>query len=229
MKKKSVFQKIDVFGENAIANLSKSWVTLVGLVVSMLILLGTIVVYMQRIQVFLYGSKWLGSGLDVIFIVNDQIFKLLGYLVITLIFYLVLNSYRKYHNFQISGKTIFNLIVIFISIIALNDLVKLICANFMVELPKSSPDYVKTFGRMEELKNFATGLDLLLVNQAGVIKRLLEAINIFSILGFSYIYTQLTKLRKNSLPIVLILVVVFVIVTVTLDSINLIQFISWSE
>jgi hypothetical protein len=85
--------------------------------------------------------------------------------------------------------------------------------------------------QIKELKSFSTGLDIFYNAESGesIIYKVLKSINVFSILGFYFICSQLNKLKKNNIAIISCLVVLFVIISTVFDSIELSNLLVWNN
>lgn len=187
--------------------------------------------FRSNINDVLTGSKWLNSGFDVVFIIQESIHTVLPQLIFILLSIIIIKVFLNANNVEVqSGKLLF-ILLIFGIILSCNSLVKAFFANTSTIMVNNDMQVDILWQSIKSIDNFCTGLDIAVKMDTikGVLQTLILNINVFSIVGFVYLYNKLQKEVKKSALILIVLIILFLILTILFGFIDLSGLITWSE
>ncbi|WP_455717283.1 hypothetical protein [Anaerosporobacter sp.] len=187
--------------------------------------------FRSNINYVLTGSKWHNSGFDIVFIIQEAIHTVLPQLVFILFSIIVIKIFFKANNIEVrSGMILFNLLI-FGLILSCNSLVKAFFANTSTVMINNDMQLDVLWKSIKKIDNFCTGLDIALKMDTikGALQTLILNINVFSVVGFVYLYNKLQKEMKKSVPILIVLIILFLILAMLFGFVDLSGLIVWSD
>jgi hypothetical protein len=144
---------------------------------------------------------------------------------------MLLLFYDKLHDQDNPPVVIFNIVLLFVVIISLNDLIKFLGAGIIGFHGKASDDINLLIQQLKGMKNFATGLDLVIDphSSSALWRGLIESVNVFSVMGAMAVNSQLKKVKEYNLLLVLSLLVAFIVINTFFSALNLNSIIVWTD
>lgn len=191
----------------------------------------SVLLYYNKIQKILVGTKFKNSGIDIVAVIQDSIQSLGGIIAFFIIAYFIISAYSKINELLISKTAIINILLVFTFIIFLNSIIKVVFTDSGSVVIGGGEDAAAIFNKFKELKGFATGLDMVISSELNskILVGLIQNINLLSIAGFVFIYSQINKFKKNSILLISLLAIAFILITSIFNIIDISNIIVWSD
>lgn len=201
------------------------------LIAVILILIAETFLYNTRIISFLNGTKWANSGMNTLAIIQDSLHTIVAFCIFFLLAYILTGTYLKVNSIEPARAYIVNTLLVFTCLLLLNELVKVIFTQYFNEVPGISEGISVLFKQLADLKSFSTGLDMIIPIEMGqrFMNGIIKSINLFSIAGFYYIYSQLNRIKKSNMPIICGLILIFIIISAAFGAIDITGIVVWQD
>lgn len=185
----------------------------------------------SNINYVLTGSKWLNSGFDIVFIFQEVMHTVLPQLAFILLSLIIIKIFFKANNIEVQSGTIFLGMLVFGILLSLNSLVRAFLANTSAVMVNNDMQVEVLWKAIKKVDNFCTGLDIAvnIDNFKGALHTLILNINVFSVVGFAYLYNKLQKEMKKCVPLLIVLVVLYLLLAMLFGLVDLSGLIVWND